>query len=720
MKYKAILSLLIIIVVCFCGCKEKEIVKDNDIEKELSKADTTIILSELRKANSFTANFPDSVKFYAEDALKLSKEINFNRGIDFSNYYLGVAEWSKGNYPESIAYHKKTLNNTNNEGLKALCLRDISLSLIYSNKHEEARNYLDQSIEIFEKLDNKSALTLAYINYGLIESYNENYLLALAHYHEALKLSEETKNLTNKSLILNNLGVINSKLEMNPISLDYYQQAYDIVKESGDLKLRALYLNNIANIDIELNNYKEALLLIDSGLMLTEESGDKRSKLFLLTNKGKALQGIKEFDLAIQFYKQANELANETGVRDNALKIQTGLGTTYFEMGNFNMAMTHLNKALNDAEQEADKEIIKEASELMAKIYALQLDFENAFIYMKMSNEMADSLSKSKIVKQFTQMEMQFEFDKEVYENELVQQKINLQNKQKIERQRFLLYVFILIFSIILFFVFVTYRNYRNKQKLNLKLAENFKQIKEQNRLIANKNNDLESLNETKDKLFSLIAHDLTSPFNTILGFAEMFSDQYDSIDETKRKHYLKQIYQSSKQAFNLLVNLLVWARSQKGSIEIEMEDVILYELINKSVEPFLSNANEKKINIHVNIPDNITVRLDKFTMQSSFGNLINNAIKFTKPGGHIDISIVLHSSYLEIKISDDGIGIAPNRINNLFKIGKNHSTPGTNNEKGTGLGLIICKDFIAKNGGKLKVESKLGKGSTFKVILPL
>ncbi len=720
MKYKTLLSLLIIIVVYFCGCKDEEIAKDNNIENDLSNADTIVILANLNKANSFTANFPDSVKFYANDALKRSEKINYNRGIDLSNYFLGVAEWSQGNYHESIAFHKKALNKTNREGLKALCLRDISLSLIYLDKHEEARSYLDQSIEIFKERDDKFALTLAYINYGLIESKNENYLLALAHYHEALKLSEETKNLKNKSLILNNLGVINSELEMNPISLEYYQQAYDIVKGSDDLKLKALYLNNIANIHIELKNYKDALLLIDSGLMLTEESGDKRSKIFLLTNKGKALRGIKQFDLAIRFYEQANKLANETGVRDNALKIQTGLGTTYFDMGNFNKAMIHLKTALNNAEQENNKEIIKEASELMAKIYSLKSDFENAFIYMRMSNEMADSLSKSKIVKQFTQMEMQYDFDKEKYENELIQQKTNLLNNQKIERQRFLLYVFIAGFSIILFFVILLYRNYRIKQKLNLKLAENFEQIKKQNRLIENKNYDLELLNETKDKLFSLIAHDLTSPFDIILGFTEMFSSQYDSIDDTKRKHYLKQIYQSSKQAFNLLKNLLLWARSQKGNIEISMENVNLSEFVNESIEPFLLSANEKDIEIQINIPNNITVKLDKFTMLSSFGNLINNAIKFTNYGGHINISSSSISPKLEIKFADDGIGIASNRIKNLFKIGKNHSTPGTNNEKGTGLGLIICKDFITKNGGDLKVKSEIGKGSTFSVILPI
>lgn len=719
MRFTPSISLFVTMVTLLIACTNIEESQENKSLSDELKSDTTVVLNHIDKAVTFTDNIPDSVLFYANKALKLSENINYNFGIALSNYYLGAGEWAKGNYLKSIEFYKKTVALTNNKQLRALAQRDISLSLIYLGENDEAKAYLDESIIIFKEINDKYALTLAYINYGMIESRQENFLLALEHYQEALKLSDETNNLKNKSLILNNLGVINSSLEMHSLSLDYYQQAYDIIKKSEDLKLKALYLNNIANIHIELGNYNKALKLIDTGLLITEESDDKRSKIFLLSNKGEALLKKEKPRLAIDFLNNAYDISEQTGIYENILTILNGLGTAYYKIENFNKAMTYFNEALEKAESEDDKESIKETSEMIAKIHSSKGDFKKAFQYMTQSNEMADSLSKSKIVKQFTQMEMQFDFDKKVYESELIQQKAILENKQKLDRQRFLLYVFIVGFIIILLFVILIYRNYRIIRKLNAQLKNSVDKTTEQNRLIEKKNQDLESLNNTKDKLFSIIAHDLNSPFNTILGFTEMFSDKYNELNEAKRKHYLNQIYQSSKDAYYLLKNLLIWARSQKDNIEIEPELVELNGFVQLSLEPFMHSAKEKNIKVLMELPD-IQLNLDKFTMQSTLVNLFNNAIKFTKSGGQISISGFKRSSSIEIKISDNGVGIPQKRLNSLFKIGTNQSSMGTNNEKGTGLGLIICKEFVTKNKGKLKVESKVGRGSTFTIILPL
>ena len=717
MKKNALCILILQITLFFSGCDYEDVDQSN--ENIASSDDTTEILEQLRLADSFTNKFPDSVLFHANKALKLSEEKKYERGINFSNYYLGTAEWSKGNYLEAIAFYKRTLEHTTDSSLKAISLRDISLSLIYIDKTEEAKEYLDESIILFKKLNDLYGLTLAYINYGMIESGNENFLKALTHYQEALKLTNETNSPLNKSLILNNLGVINEKLEMKLIALNNYQQALEITNELGRAHLSALYINNIANIYIEQEKYEEALQFIEKGLAISEESGDKRTIIFLITSKGKAYLKTSNFDLAIECYNQAFNLAEEIGIIDNILDIKIGLGTAYFQKGDFNEALTILTTTIREAEKSDNKKIIKEASEIKAKIHYSKSEFKKAYTCIKLSNEMADSLSKSKIVKQFTQMEMQYEFDEKQHKADLNQQKINLENNQRLERQKLLLIFLISGFIIIVPLLFIIFRNYRHKQNLYLQLGRNFNRIKDQKQVIEDNNTDLKELNATKDKLFSIIAHDLTSPFNIILGFSEQLSAQYDKMDEAKRKHYVEEINISSNKAYKLLKNLLTWSRSQGGGIEINKTNHQLSKFIKESIEVYLPLAIRKNLTVNNEIPEDIMVSADELTMKAVFGNLFNNAIKFTHKGGSITFTAKSHVHYTEISVEDTGVGIPRNKINKLFKVSKNISTVGTNNEKGTGLGLVISHDFVSKNDGVLNVVSRSGKGSKFTIVLP-
>ncbi|MBU1012759.1 MAG: tetratricopeptide repeat-containing sensor histidine kinase [Bacteroidetes bacterium] len=681
--------------------------------------DTTFVISLLRQAESFNNISPDSVIIYADSAMLLSEKLKYNNGIALSHYMKGLGEWGKGNYENAITQHKKTVELTASKFWKATSLRDISLSLIYLNKIEDAKNYLNEAITLLTELDDKNGLALAYINYGLIESRKENFLQALSYYQKALKLSEETENEINKSLILNNLGVINQKLGMNQISLDYFKQAYEIVKGTNNSNTRALYLNNIANIYIDDNNYTEALVNIEKGLIITSKSGDKRTTIFLLANKGKAYLNLKQYDTALLYYKKALNLIAEIGVTDNELKTLVGLGKTYFKLKDYPNALIQLKTALKKATEIDDKENIKDACKLLGEIYAIQSDHIRAYDFMKLSIEMADSLSKSKIVKQFTQMEMQYDFDKQQYELDLAQQKINLENLRKIERKNFFLILFISGFILISLLVIVTYRSSRHKQKLNRQLEGNYNRIAIQKQIIENKNNDLNLLNETKDKLFSIIAHDLTNPFNIIVGFSEQLESNYDNLDEKKRKHLVEEINRSSNQVFRLLKNLLTWTHSQIGTIKIDKEVFFLTDFVNNSINPYLSYADNKGISVLNKLPDTLEFFTDKYTMSSIIGNLFMNAVKFTNNGGQITIWNTIQNNNLEINISDTGVGIAPERLEDIFQIAKNKSTAGTNNEKGTGLGLIICKNFATKNGGDIKVQSKKGEGSTFTIILP-
>jgi len=235
---------------------------------------------------------------------------------------------------------------------------------------------------------------------------------------------------------------------------------------------------------------------------------------------------------------------------------------------------------------------------------------------------------------------------------------------------------------------------------------------------IKKTNAALTKLNAEKDKFFSIIAHDLKSPFNSIIGFSEILVEQaieknYQGIEE-----YTGIILKSSQRAMDLLKNLMEWSRSQTGRMEFNPAYFQMTELINE-VELLLDNAAvQKSIVITNTLPDNIAVYADKNMMSAVLRNLISNAIKYTHPGGAIIISAE-EKGGLTVSVSDNGIGIPKDRIEQLFRIDENYSTCGTQNERGTGLGLILCKEFIEKHGGKIWVESEEGKGSKFYFTIP-
>ncbi len=245
--------------------------------------------------------------------------------------------------------------------------------------------------------------------------------------------------------------------------------------------------------------------------------------------------------------------------------------------------------------------------------------------------------------------------------------------------------------------------------------------IKAQNLELKKSEQELKELNVTKDKFFSIIAHDLKNPFNIILGYSDLLSDDFEYYNDKDKIKFISEINRSAKTTFNLLENLLTWAQSQQGKIKIQKENLNLLELVQMAVTPYTPNSRNKNITIEIDITENKIILADKYTMSTVISNLINNAVKFTPENGKIKITSSVNLSWVEIFIEDTGVGMSKNQQNNLFNINnKNNSTLGTNKESGTGLGLMLCKEFVEKNNGTIQVKSKIGRGSIFIIKLPI
>ncbi|MBC5834321.1 PAS domain S-box protein [Flavobacterium sp. F372] len=232
--------------------------------------------------------------------------------------------------------------------------------------------------------------------------------------------------------------------------------------------------------------------------------------------------------------------------------------------------------------------------------------------------------------------------------------------------------------------------------------------------------NSLKELIATKDKLFSIVAHDLRSPFNSIIGFSELLIENSNDILLEDSEQYIKIINSSAKNTLILLDNLLNWAKSQTGQLSFNPEKILFSEVAQEIITLSKNIAKSKNIALECSCTDNLEIYVDVNMLNTVLRNLISNAIKFTNVGGHIKVSAASKQDHVEITISDNGIGIPKEKCNELFSIASNTTTLGTADENGSGLGLVLCKEFIQKNNGDIWVESEENKGSNFIFTLPI
>jgi len=238
--------------------------------------------------------------------------------------------------------------------------------------------------------------------------------------------------------------------------------------------------------------------------------------------------------------------------------------------------------------------------------------------------------------------------------------------------------------------------------------------------IINKKNIELQQINNDKDLFFSIIAHDLRGPFNSILGFLNLLSENINEYSTKEIENFIHVVYQSAIQTFNLLEDILMWAKTQLGKISFESQNLNFLEICEEINGNLKIIANSKNIKLNYSAHPHLIIWADKQMINIILRNLIANAIKFTPTNGNIDISAEIVNNMVVVTVSDNGVGIEPKVLDKLFNLAQIHTSPGTANEKGTGLGLILCKEFVEKHGGKIWVNSQFGQGSTFNFSLPL
>ena len=277
----------------------------------------------------------------------------------------------------------------------------------------------------------------------------------------------------------------------------------------------------------------------------------------------------------------------------------------------------------------------------------------------------------------------------------------------------FILIVFIIMAAAPLLIIdWRTKRLLKKQKKLEALVAERTREIQQ-------KNDQLRALNSTKDKLFSIISHDLRSPFSAIIGFQELLEEEYFQLSDNDRLEMIRRLSSTSRQTYSLIENLLSWAQIQTSNIKYHPKMFNVGKIVNKKIELYHNIADAKGISLSHQISEDLNAFADINLMETTLQNLINNAVKFTASGGTIVVKANSEDDFIRISVIDSGKGLTQNQINSLFKLDEMKSQHGTNGEKGSGLGLILCKEFVEKNKGTISVVSAAGKGSTFSFTLP-
>ncbi|GAB4197839.1 MAG: hypothetical protein OHK0057_11420 [Thermoflexibacter sp.] len=581
---------------------------------------------------------------------------------------------------------------------------EILSSLLQNCQHtsDNCLQFIQQGLDLAKKNNNlfKEADFLAH--WGILNLSIGNYPKSIEYTLQALKIDEELGNQAGISRDLNNLGVVYSAKGEIDKALKYYEQSFQIDQFIHDNSKLSITLNNIGVIYYQKRQLSKALDYFWKGLIEAEKQNNKHRIGISLNNIGDVYYDIGQYTKANLFQYQALKVEQEIQDYEGIAYSYNALAKAYTALSKFDSAEYFAQKAIYINKKFNFNPQTKDNLQTLKELFYKKGDFKKAFLYADSTLTMMDSLFSEDKNKIISQLQQKFELDKKQSEIESLQ-KDNIIKQQEIENQN--LWRNVWIFSLVVTLAFIAVLFYSNYQRKKI------------NDRLNTKNEALKNLNATKDKLFSIISHDLRSPFNILKGTLELMKENAFSPKEIELVS--KQMQKNIESISYTLDNLLQWSLSQMKGENTNIEKVELGEIITETVNFYQEVANQKALQIVNQIDSPTFVWADKNQLRLILRNLLNNAIKFSFIKGSVSFSYIINGEEIEIAVSDTGIGMTEEQLKDLFSPA-NRSTPGTSGEKGTGLGLLLCKEFVENNGGKINVQSTLYKGSTIVFSLKL
>jgi len=647
----------------------------------------------------------DSLLRLCENGSEIQKSVWY---LELS--FITRSDTAKSNLYTRIAYDLATKNKQIHEQAKAFYY--FGETGYYSRDYSGAIPFYEHAIPLFEQLKDTFNLTNCHNSVGLCYHYMFQGDKAIKQFVEGLKLCENNKEYAAE--LISNIAMVHAKMNDNKDAIYNYRKALFINTSIKDSASMAVNYNGLGEAYNAINRPDSSILNFRHSLHLFIKTKRTDRQAIALANLASVYTNYPDsLSKAINCFNQAWSKFRELGWNHFEAEIRQGTGSVFCKQGRYKEALVAFYESLRITDQYNRGFALKKTNyQGLSQTYEKMGDYKMALKYHVLYAQYSDSVDQKEKYDQFMNLEKQYDTKKK--ENEIIrlQAKQELTNVQlsKNEQLKHLGFITVILLLVFIFFVLTRYFDKIKSNQL----------LEEKNRQIEQSEDELRLLNASKNKFFSIIAHDLKNPFHTVMGYSYLLNKDYDRFSEQERRKFALDINQSTNNIFRLLQNLLEWSRSQTGRLKFSPLDIEFKRILDNSVSVLRSLAEQKKISIKFDYNEDLKLFADPLMIETVIRNLINNAIKFTPENGLIEISAKQIENQVKISINDSGVGISEEDIENLFRIDSKVKRKGTNNEDGSGLGLILCKEFVDKNNGTIWVESIPGKGSSFFFTIPV
>jgi signal transduction histidine kinase len=645
----------------------------------LSKAQNSINIKEKIEAYSGIIKFynsvmPDSALAYSLRAVKIAKNANYLKGEADILYLASVSCYVQSNFSEALDYCRSAFDIRrelkDNKGIGE-CLSRMGLIYNVKGEFEKAIDYCQQAVSILEEEGDKKELGEAY----------------------------------------NHLGIIYYILGDIPRAIEICNKGLEICEKADDELVLAVSHEHLGIIYIKLKDYEKALYHTWKSIELREKHNDIVDVSGAYDNLGVIYRILKDYDKALFYFNKSIVLKKESNSLKGMASSLYGIGVTYADMGLLAKSKSYFYESYYLRRKVGDKRGMVSALNKLAETFSKLGNYQKAFEYYKEAKLCSDTLlneEKFKAIAEFQEAFQKNRRDKEIQ---------NLQRENALQRN---IKNSVIIISIVVTLLAVSlFVAYGGKKKMNKILVNRSLEINKQKEELESLNKRLMELVTTRDKFFSILAHDLKSPFQGFLGVTEFLAEQGESLSPEELRKFGVEMNKNANNLFSLLRNLLEWSEMQRGSFDFNPEQLSVTGHILKNMENMKNRCEQKGIEMEYTKRFDGEIIADERMFDSVLLNLLSNAVKFTTRGGKINISSASEGGYVKISVADNGVGISSEMLEKLFIVGEKTGSTGTEGELSTGLGLLLCKEFVEKNGGSIGVESELGKGSIFFFTLP-
>ena len=650
-------------------------------------------------------NDKDEVLGLAKSALRAAQNAN-NKSLEIRAYFmLGKIYEAIENKDLSEAYYDTALTITEASGDKwykgEILLRKGEM-MHFRNADIQALAYFNASLQACRLSNDFKTMGSTYAMMGNIFRINGLYDRAIEYTVNSKLNFEKAGFLEGHAWNSYLLGRIYSDLKLPQKALEYFQEALKIYTQmasvDGNQEGIAICKEQIGIVNFDSGNFEEANQYFSSTLEIYTAIKSK----FGLSNSNKDIGMIEysrgNFNLAEKYLNESLKIKKEDGDLLNLPTVYEYLGLCLIGKGQKEEGFNSLNRGLTLAISNNQKKIQLNIYEKLTEVYLRTNDLENAISCQKKQIEIQDLILSGAANIKVEQLQAIYEIDKK--NGQIAElEKQNEINSLIIKQHRISRLIMIMGIFVAFLFSISIYWYYNNIKHKNLALKET---------------------NAAKDKFFAIIAHDLRGPTRNLTSFLDHINNTFNEHSPTELRKILLVLYKSAENVTVLLENLLIWAQSQLNKIEFNPEELKLTDVIRNSIKGLMQSADNKQIDIKLELNDQIFVLADLNMVQTIVRNLFSNAIKFSHRGGSVIITSDIGNMHTaHIRIIDNGVGIEKSSLSKIFDISNTLHTKGTENEKSTGLGLILVKDFIEKNRGTMTIESEKGKGTIVSFTLP-